>query len=240
MESIAKLFVEKEYYHAFQPICRLPEKSRIGYEALLRSRANVHPEALFQQAKDTNALAELDTHSLCYALLSFFHAPGRSKSELLFVNVFPSTIVEASFPSFIEQLARDYSEWLPQIVLEINESVMEGKIWSEPIFLQRVQSLREMGFLIALDDVGDGTTTFRKILEIAPDFIKLDRYFSQHLSVSQNKQKVVRLFVEFCRNDSQLILEGVEEEDDFACAASLGVSIGQGYLFGKPGGLLGE
>lgn len=68
----------------------------------------------------------------------------------------------------------------------------------------------------------------------------MDRFFSQDLSVSHDKQKVVRLFVEYCRDASQLILEGVEEEEDLACAASIGVTIGQGYLFGKPGALLGK
>ncbi|MFD2371275.1 EAL domain-containing protein [Brevibacillus sp. GCM10020057] len=240
MESIAKLFEEKQYYHAFQPICRLPEKTRIGYEALLRSSANVNPEALFRQAQEKGELTILDIHSLHNALLAFFSSPDRPASELLFVNIFPSTIVEAAFPTFMEQLAREFAERLSQIVLEINESVMEGEIWNEPLFLQRIQFLRELGFMIALDDVGDGTTTFRKILEVAPDYIKMDRFFSKNLSESRKKQKVVRLFVEFCQDDSLLILEGIEGEEDFACAASLGVAIGQGYLFGKPGGLTGE
>ncbi|WP_236708072.1 EAL domain-containing protein [Brevibacillus choshinensis] len=240
MESIAKLFEKEEYYHAFQPICNLPGKNRLGYEALLRSKKAVHPEGLFQTAKEKNKLLELDTRSLYYALLAFFHSPDRCNNELLFVNIFPSTIVEDSFPDFIQEITCDFEPFLDHIVLEINESIMEGKIWNEPIFLQRIADLRQIGFLIALDDVGEGTTTFRKILEIAPDFIKIDRFFSQNLSDSQEKQKVVRLFVEFCRDDSQLILEGVEEEEDYACAAMIGVAIGQGYLFGKPGRLLGE
>ncbi|WP_301169105.1 EAL domain-containing protein [Brevibacillus nitrificans] len=240
MKSIEKLFKEKEYYHAFQPICSIPGKERIAYEALLRSKENGNPEVLFQLVKETNALLELDTRSLYYAILTFFRSSDREGGELLFVNIFPSTIVEATFPAFIQEVVRDFEPYLNQIVLEINESIMEGKIWNEPIFLQRIMDLRDIGFLIALDDVGEGTTTFRKIIEIAPDFIKMDRFFSQDLSVSHDKQKVVRLFVEYCRDASQLILEGVEEEEDLACAASIGVTIGQGYLFGKPGALLGE
>ncbi|QRG65517.1 EAL domain-containing protein [Brevibacillus choshinensis] len=240
MESIAKLFQKEEYYHAFQPICDLPGKNRLGYEALLRSKQAVNPEALFQTAKEKNELLELDTRSLQYALLSFFQSPDRCTNELLFVNIFPSTIVEDSFPAFIQGIARDFKPYLNQIVLEINESIMEGKVWNEPVFLERIDELRKAGILIALDDVGEGTTTFRKILEIAPDYIKIDRFFSQNLSESLEKQKVVRLLVEYCKDGAQLILEGVEEEEDFACAASLGVAIGQGYLFGKPGSLLGE
>lgn len=116
---------------------------------------------------------------------------------------------------------------------------MKSELRHDSVFIQRVSDLRRRGFLIALDDVGDGTDTFRNIHDLAPDYIKVDRYYSKLLSVSKDKQQVVRLFVEFCQNDIQLILEGVENNEDFDCAARLGVKNGQGYLFGKPGRLKG-
>ncbi|MFS0553027.1 EAL domain-containing protein [Brevibacillus sp. 179-C9.3 HS] len=231
------MFKKKEYYHAFQPICQLPEKSRIGYEVLLRSKAGIHPEALFSIAKENKKLPELDIHSLQHALSTFFHSSNEHKNELLFVNIFPSTIIEDTFPSFMEKIARSFLPFLSRIVLEINESIMEGESWNEPIFTQRIAELKKMGFLIALDDVGDGANIFSKIEDLSPDYIKIDRFFSQELSSSLEKQKTVKLFVDFCKNAPQLILEGVEEEEDFACASLLGVAIGQGYLFGKPGNL---
>lgn len=240
MESIAELFEKKEYYHAFQPICQLPEKNRIGYEVLLRSKAGIYPEELFSMAKQNKMLPELDIHSLHYALSTFFQSSIEHKNELLFVNIFPSTIIEDKFPRFMEEITRSFHPFLNQIVLEINESIMEGEIWNEPIFTQRIAELKKMGFLIALDDVGDGANIFNKIEDISPDYIKIDRFFSQELSSSVEKQKTVKLFVDFCKNAPQLILEGVEEEEDFACASLLGVAIGQGYLFGKPGRLQEE
>lgn len=234
MDSIAMLFKKKEYYHAYQPICKLPEKGRLGYEALLRNTAGVNPESLFQLAKEEQRLPELDTQSLYHAVSAFFRSSEKAGNDLLFVNLFPSTIVEESFPLFVEEIVRAFSPFLNRIVIEINESIMDGEVWNEPLFAQRIAALREKGFQIAFDDVGDGTPTFRKILEISPDFIKIDRYFSKDLSISKEKQKVIRLFVDFCKDNTQLILEGVEDEADFACATLLGVVIGQGYLFGRP------
>lgn len=240
MESIAELFQKKEYYHAFQPICHLPEKKRIGYEVLLRSKAGIDPETLFQLAKKCRKLPELDTQSLHHALSTFFRSSTIRRDELLFVNLFPSTITERSFPLFIQEITKSYHPFLGQIVLEINESIMEGEVWHDPVFKERIADLKEKGFLIALDDVGEGINTFRKIVDISPDYVKIDRFFSQELSTSREKQKTVKLFVDFCQKDSQLILEGVEEEEDFVCASLLGVVIGQGYLFGKPGNLLDD
>lgn len=234
MDYIAEYFMKKEYYHVFQPICSLPGRKHMGYEALLRNRSGITPDALFQSAMSKKNLPVLDTQSLLHAVSAFFQSSAAQENELLFANVFPSTIVAESFPLFIEEIVRGFKPFTHRIVFEINESVKEGEIWDRPVFMERIAFLRNQGFLIALDDVGEGTTTIRKILDISPDFIKMDRYFSENLSVSEKKQKVIRLFVEYCRNESHLILEGMEHKEDVACAVELGVKFGQGYALGKP------
>jgi EAL domain-containing protein (putative c-di-GMP-specific phosphodiesterase class I) len=72
------------------------------------------------------------------------------------------------------------------------------------------------------------------ILELEPDFIKLDRLFSLDLSKSTSKQKMISLFVEYCKNNTKLILEGIETPEDLAIAKCLGVDIGQGYVLDMP------
>lgn len=215
MDRVAEKFKRQEYYHEFQPICDFLGKSRLGYEALFRNAAGIHPEAFFQDAVEKHKLAELDMQSLNYAISAFFQLPANHKNVLLFVNVFPSTIMEASFLPFVEEISAAYLPFLNRTVLEINESIMKSELRYDSVFIQRVSDLRRRGFLIALDDVGDGTDTFRNIHDLAPDYIKVDRYYSKLLSVSKEKQQVVRLFVEFCQNDIQLILEGVENNKGF-------------------------
>ncbi|MEJ8544440.1 EAL domain-containing protein [Brevibacillus borstelensis] len=235
MESIAEFIENRRFYHVFQPICHLPEKKVIGYEALIRSVSPIGPEALFQKAMEQNKLFELDTLSISQALAVFFTPnQGQEKNELLFVNIYPSTIVEDQFPAFIDDIMSRFRPNLGKIVLEINESIVERKVWLNPLFTRRISTLRKLGFKIALDDVGEGVTTFRKMVEISPDFIKMDKFFSDGLAVSGKKQKMVQLLVEYCRDEAELILEGIEHEEDFHCAASLGVKTGQGYYLGKP------
>lgn len=236
MENIAYLIENNHFYHVFQPLRRLPDQGKFGYEALIRSTSGIGPNALFQGAVEQNRLYQLDTWSIDHALSSFFFSPIAQEEEgLLFVNLFPSTIIADAFPLFVNDLRRRFFSFVHRIVLEINESITEESIWSNPVFMQRIKDLRDKGFLIALDDVGEGTTTFRKIVEISPDFIKIDRFFSKELSLCKKKQKVVRLLVDYCVDaDSNLILEGIEQEKDFVCASCLGVTIGQGYYLGKP------
>ena len=87
----------------------------------------------------------------------------------------------------------------------------------------------------AVDDFGGGVSDFQKIIEISPNYIKLDRYFSKDLRSKTRKQSVVKFLVNYCiKYKMGLILEGLESNDEIALAKSLGVYYGQGFGLGKP------
>lgn len=234
MPNIEQLIVQNDLYHVFQPILGFTGKRPLGYEALIRSNSNMNPDLLFQHAMEQKTLFEVDSFSIFQAISAFFGSPGSREHNLLFINIFPSTLVSPRFLDLLDTLVKQFELYRKQIVFEINESIYESLLWKSASFRDAIRLLRELNFLIALDDVGDGTTSFRNILDISPDFIKIDRYFSTDLSVSKKKQKVVALFVEFCNDEANLILEGIETVEDFETALSLGIKMGQGYLFGKP------
>jgi len=78
------------------------------------------------------------------------------------------------------------------------------------------------------------------MVELAPDFIKIDRFFGKDLCANKKKQHIVKFFVDYCTDDTKLILEGLENPDDVRLAIQLGVSMGQGYGLARPGPLPGE
>lgn len=234
MTNVEQLIAQKDFYHVFQPILTFPGKSILGYEALIRSKSNIYPDMLFQQAMEQSMLFEVDSYSILQAVLAYFGSSDSREHELLFINIFPSTLVSPLFSGLLNTLVKQFEPYRRQIVFEINESIIEGALWKSATFRDAVHVLRELNFLIAFDDVGEGTTSFRNILDISPDFIKIDRFFSADLSASRKKQKVVALFVDYCNDESNLILEGIEEDKDLDTALTLGIKMGQGYLFGKP------
>jgi len=234
MPNIELLMVQNDFYPVFQPIYEFPGKSILGYEALIRSKSNINPDMLFQHAMEQNKLFEVDSFSILQAISAYFSSLDSREHGLLFINIFPSTLVSPLFIDLLDTLVKQFEPYRRQIVFEINESIFEGVLWKSASFRDAIRLLRELNFLIALDDVGEGTTSFRNILDISPDFIKIDRFFSADLCTSKKKQKVVALFVEYCNDESNLILEGIEEEEDLHTALSLGIKMGQGYLFGKP------
>jgi EAL domain-containing protein (putative c-di-GMP-specific phosphodiesterase class I) len=99
-----------------------------------------------------------------------------------------------------------------------------------------VTRLRSHGFRIAVDDAGAGYSGLQTMVEIEPDFIKLDRSLIRKLDESIVKQKLVRTLRDFCDDAGiTLIAEGIETQEQLETLHALGVTHGQGFLFGQPG-----
>jgi len=219
-----------QYYHVFQPLYFLPDWKKLGNEILLRSKLIANPEDVFSFAKKTGNLYELDTYAL-FSALSTFAKCLKGTSDLIFVNVLPSSLLNPSFFFSLDNFLNRISIPCHKIVFEVNES---ERIENLNLFRTVINHLRNYGFLIAIDDFGKGEADIQKIIELEPQFIKLDRYFSINLFMSTQKQRFIQLMIDFCKGSSQVILEGIEKSEDLAIAKMLGVPIAQGFLLGKP------
>ncbi len=87
---------------------------------------------------------------------------------------------------------------------------------------------------IAVDDMGTGYSFFQHWIELCPDFVKLDKYFSKDLSTNFQKQKVVKSLIDLLFGTAEIIIEGIETKADLDTAELLGVPYAQGYLLGRP------
>ncbi|EWG11546.1 EAL domain-containing protein [Cytobacillus firmus] len=221
--------------HIYQPMWNLNNWSIFGYEALLRfteQSAGRDIESAFYLARRENRLYELDSMAIESAISNF---PLASLThELLFINIFPSTLLDYRFPGFIRTIMNSYSVVPDKIVFELNETQDESHAWEIPELKERLALLKDYGFHIALDDVGKGAATLQKIIEFEPNYIKLDRYFSEGLSKSKEKQELISLFISYSKHKMGLILEGIEKDTDLAQAKLINVPVVQGYLLGKP------
>ena len=95
--------------------------------------------------------------------------------------------------------------------------------------------LRAAGVRLAVDDLGSGYASFKHVLTLLPDMIKLDRSLIMGLPDSQAKRAMVTAMVEFAAETGiALVGEGLEKEDECEAALQLAVEYGQGYLLGRP------
>jgi EAL domain-containing protein (putative c-di-GMP-specific phosphodiesterase class I) len=228
--SIHQLIEEENFYHYSQGLFNTGSWERIGGEILLRSEFGP-PDVIFEKAKVANKLYELDTKSI-FNVLHNYNLQDSTQKDLLFINIFPSTILHSDFPDFILNIKNTSLRKDNSVVFEIIETDFVENI---SFFKERIKFLKNLGYLIAIDDVGKGWSSLHMIIELDPDYIKLDRYFSLNLSKSKPKQEMIKSFIHFTKySKSKLVLEGIECEKDLAIAKVLGVDICQGFLLDKP------
>ena len=98
-----------------------------------------------------------------------------------------------------------------------------------------MQTLRDRGFGIALDDYGVGFANLQLVQDLKPDYIKMSGYFCRDIHLDPFKQEIVRSTAQMA---DQLriptILENIETADELQEVQGLGVTYGQGYYFSKP------
>ncbi|WP_082233677.1 EAL domain-containing protein [Halobacillus massiliensis] len=230
MTSIDKLLSDKSFSHHFQPIFNLFTWKKAGYEVLLRTEWDSNPAEVFEKARLEGKLYELDTLSIKKALKYYIYEGYTSTDGLLFFNIYPSTIMNASFYPFISGLNEEYSSY--QFILEISESEI---IQDYKKFNEAFEWIRSLGIRTAIDGFGKGYSAMERLVELKPDYIKLDRFLTTELDTSKEKQFIVEGINRYCHEfNAQLIIKAVEKPNELAIAKYLGVPLAQGNVLAPP------
>lgn len=149
--------------------------------------------------------------------------------QLLSLNVSPDVLVDGLPWTLRERLP-------PNTVLELSE---HAPVRSYPQLNAALDEWRAAGFAIAVDDVGAGHASLRHVLELQPDLLKLDHFLVHDLPSHPPKRALVRSLTMFCReHGGRLVAEGVEDATTADVLIELGVELGQGWHFGRPGRLV--
>lgn len=222
---------ELDYYHVIQPIIDITIDRVFGYEMLLRSTKFKNPEFLFNYAEQQDLLYDLDMHSIHKAFKTINDSVTLLDGLHLFINILPSTISNPKSLKSIQQLKSSLKLDSNKVVFEITEERKEEELIQ---CKSMIGDMKEQGFLIALDDIGKGDSTIPYVIELEPHVVKLDRYFSIDLATSRKKQKAIELMLHIIDDETIIILEGIENEDDLQTAKELGIRYVQGFHLGKP------
>ena len=150
-----------------------------------------------------------------------------------FLNVRPTTIHDPNFRSDSLQRTLDHCGLAPtDVVLEVSE---QESISNFEIFREVRDYYRNIGFQIAMDDVGAGYASLESVLELSPDFIKVDRAFITKIDEDPARQELLRgLLLIADKIGARIIGEGLDTLAELEMLQQLGIPYGQGWLFGKP------
>ncbi|MCW2541489.1 MAG: uncharacterized protein JWN95_3214 [Frankiales bacterium] len=213
----------------FQPIITTTSGIAVGAEALSRfplEPSMMSPDRWFAAASRVGLGVELEIAALRQA---FAVGALTLPSELfLSVNVSPATLLSGVLEEVIDE-----SGWAPaRIVVEITEHV---SIEDYDELTARTEPLRRRGLRLAVDDAGAGYASFRHILALKPDYIKLDRGLIADMDTDPGKRALVKAVTTFAGDiGATVIAEGVETEGELRAATVLGVQGAQGFFIAKP------
>lgn len=212
---------------AYQPIVSARGRTVFGHEALLRSSepSLPHPGAVIDAAVRLEQLDVLGRAIRSRAAGPVAEAP---ESGALFVNLHVRDLLDPTLTAPESPLSRIAS----RVVLEITERAALDEVGD---VRPRIARLREMGFRIAIDDLGAGYSGLTSFAQLEPEVVKLDMSLVRGIDSSATKQKVVRSMTTLCHDMGMLVVaEGVETAQERDALVELRCDLLQGYLFAKP------
>ncbi|GAA6131769.1 GGDEF domain-containing protein [Halopseudomonas sabulinigri] len=217
----------------FQPIVSSLEQRVIGFEALSRgpSDSPLHsPLTLFAAARHHGMLTELEMLCRSRAISRFcaLGLPGK-----LFLNISPESLLEQQHYSGGTLALLESSGLTPdRVVIELTE---QAPIDDVSLLQTALHHYRDMGFSIALDDLGAGYSSLRLWSELQPEYVKIDRHFVDSIHQDPIKREFVSSILQMAKaSRAQVIAEGIEQAEELAVLEEIGIDWVQGYWLGRP------
>jgi EAL domain-containing protein (putative c-di-GMP-specific phosphodiesterase class I) len=210
-----------------QPIVDLASGGVHGYEALARG----HPgeddggaAALFAAAERAGRAHDLADRCLRRALAVGAQLPV--PGARLFVNLDPSVL---DGPEVLAALRR---RGAAAVVLEFSERWSGADL---PGWAAGLGDLRRRGLAVALDDFGAAYSGPHRLLQLQPDYVKLDMALVRAVDRDRRRAALIRGIVDYCHQfGARVVAEGVETVAELRTLCALGVDLAQGYLIARP------
>jgi len=210
-----------------QPIYAGRTGALFAHEALLRLPDRLRATAidLLEVAEREERLWEVERAiRACVAS----RMPASPSGTGVFVNLHPRSLLDPQLFSPVDELAA----YAPSVVLEITE---RDSLLEIDDLRPRIDALRRLGYRVAIDDMGSGYSGLNALASVLPDFVKFDRELIQSMHKVPVKLKLVRSIATVCQElGIATIAEGIEDEQDFQAARTIGCTYLQGYLLGRP------
>lgn len=232
-ERLQEIMERRQLSALFQPIVNMQNGEIVGYEGLIRgpSDSPLHsPLNLFKVATSAGVMTEVE-HLCRRVVLERFAElalPGK-----LFLNVSPECLLhpankQGETLGFIHELGINPE----RVIIELTES---QPTYDYELLLEAVTHYREMGFSIAIDDLGEGFSSLRLWSELRPEYVKIDMHFIQGINQDPVKLQFVRSIQEIAKKSGTIVIaEGIETKSELLLIRDLGVALGQGYHLGRP------
>jgi diguanylate cyclase (GGDEF)-like protein/PAS domain S-box-containing protein len=234
--GLRRALERQEFVLHYQPLVRLADRRIIGVEALVRwqhpERGLVYPETFIPVAEESRLIVPLGEWVLntACAQLAAWRAAGVEGLRMA-VNLSARQFQQQDLSKMVAHAIE--SAWLPAdcLDLEITESAaMQNVEWTKGI----LQSFREMGVSISIDDFGTGQSSLSYLRHFPISTLKIDRSFVRDIVVDPDDEAIVKAIIALAHVlKLTVVAEGVETDEQLAFLREAGCEEAQGNLFSK-------
>jgi diguanylate cyclase (GGDEF)-like protein/PAS domain S-box-containing protein len=218
----------------FQPIVDLTSGATVGREALLRwqhaERGLLAPGEFLHVAEESGLITDVGRWVLAEAARAA--VASSDPDGYVAINVSPHQVARPGLAGTVEKALADAGLAPERLVVELTESVM---LSTAPGARKEIALLDELGVRIVVDDFGTGFSALSYLRDLPVSGIKVDRSFTAGLGHDEQSERIVEALTGLGRGlGVDVIVEGVETEEQRGVLAALGAEHAQGYLFGRP------
>ena len=228
--EIVKCLKEDQFKLGFQPIVSAATRDVVMHEALLRmtdAGGDLIAAAHLIPVAEKLGLVRLIDRAVAQMTISTLHNYPQAR---LSMNVSGSTATDPRWFNQLTDIIAANKSVADRLTVEITETIALGDLKETFNF---VESLRNIGCSVAIDDFGAGFTSFRNLRDLPVNIVKLDGSFCQNLKHNASNQYLVRTLIDLTHKfDLKTIAEWVETQDDAEILKDCQVDLMQGNLFG--------
>jgi len=230
--ELQRLIDDRRVRSVFHPIVQIADRGVVGHEALTRpvgAHAFDSVEELFAFAERTELLGAFERLCRSTAIKSAAALQGRG---LLFLNASARAVEDPEWSNGAVDALLAKSGMSPKdVVVELTERMAVTQV---DTFSAVLRSFKARGYRVAVDDMGAGYASLQSLASIEPDFLKFDVSLVRDIDKSSIKQGLLESLRSLAdKIRARVIAEGIEREEERKTLLSLGVELGQGFLFHK-------
>jgi diguanylate cyclase (GGDEF)-like protein len=236
-QSLREAIDGRQFRLHYHPLVNLASGEIVGAEALIRwshpTLGMQRPDIFIPLAEKTGLIIPIGAWVIEEAMRQAVEwAQRHANVPKIAINVSGAQLLHPGFIETIEGALARTGAKASQLEIELTEGFM---IEASPVVLNVLNTLKRMGFALAVDDFGTGYASFRHLRDLPVDKLKIDQTFVRQMVVDSSDASIIRAIITLAKSlELEVVAEGIEDLVQRNFLRDEGCKIGQGYLFSLP------
>lgn len=222
------ILADSAFQLAYQPVVSLSDTKLHHFEALARFEANASPADTIRLAEELELISEFDMAVVKGVQKALMTAP---KGTRIAANISAHSLMLPRFFDDLVGVTALTPSMRPRMLLEVTETRLIDDLDRAN---QLISQLRALGHVVCLDDFGAGAASLDYLRKLEVDFVKIDGRYIQTMAAGSRDAVIVKHVVQLCAElGMSTIAEMIETRETADLVKSLGVNLGQGWVYAK-------